>query len=73
MQTITIEFSDDSAFTVRQGDRYVTQLCWDEMLGTVAELSHPKIGDCRYRMQTAEQWAAEEARRKAQFAQFAKA
>jgi len=60
MRTITIEIHDPNNFTVHEGDRYCDRLCWDEMLGTIAELTHPRIGEARYRMETAEQHAARE-------------
>ena len=55
---IEIEIVESNDFTVRQGDRYCDRLTWDEMLGSIAELTHPRIGECRYRMLTAEEWAA---------------
>lgn len=56
MRTITIEVNE-IGFTVREGDRYCDGLCWDEMIGTIMELSHPKLGSCTYRMLTADEWA----------------
>lgn len=56
MNTITIE-KVEGYYTVRQGDRYADGLGWDEMLGTICELTHPSIGRARYRMATAEEWA----------------
>ncbi len=64
-RTITIEIHDDGAsgdYTVREGDRYCPKLCWDEMLGTIAELTHPRIGQARYRMLTAAEHEAYEDR-----------
>lgn len=62
-RTITIEISaEDNMFTVRDGDRWCPKLCWDEMLGTIAELTHPRIGEARYRMGTAEQHRQREER-----------
>lgn len=58
MRTITIEILDANDFTVREGDRYCDKLCWDEMLGTIAELTHPKVGEARFRMMTPEEHAA---------------
>lgn len=59
-RTIVIEISGDSSgdYTVREGDHYCPSLCWDEMLGTIAELTHPRIGQARYRMWTAEEESA---------------
>lgn len=59
-RTITIEIVDNGGlgdYTVREGDRYCDRLCWDEMLGTIAELTHPQIGHARYRMETTEERA----------------
>lgn len=63
MRTITIEI-DDQGYTVREGDRYHDGLCWDEMLGQVVELTHRKLGETRYPMQTEAQWAAQRERQK---------
>ncbi len=56
MRTITIEIVDSNDFTVKEGDRYCDKLTWDEMLGTIAELTHPRLGTCSYRMLTEEEW-----------------
>lgn len=56
MRTITIEITD-RGYTVREGDRYHDELCWDEMLGQVTELTHPKIAEGRYAMRTEAEWA----------------
>ena len=56
MRTITIEIGD-RGYTVREGDRYADELCWDEMLGQVTELTHPRLGDGRYAMKTEAEWA----------------
>jgi hypothetical protein len=61
MRIITIEI-EEQGYTVREGDRYHDRLCWDEMLGQVTELTHPKLGETRYPMMTAEQWEAWRAR-----------
>ena len=39
MEPITIEFDD--GFTVRQGDKYEDNLCWDEMMGLLTALTLP--------------------------------
>lgn len=62
MRVIAIEIHGPNDFTVRELERYQDHLCWDEMLGTIAELTHPRIGQARYRMQTREEHAAQEAR-----------
>lgn len=56
MRTITIEVTE-RGYTVREGDRYADELCWDEMLGQVTELTHPRLGDGRYAMRTDAEWA----------------
>lgn len=62
MRTITIEIADNGDIDVREGDRYCDGLCWDEMLGTIAELTHPRIGSARYAMRTEAEWAEYRAR-----------
>lgn len=57
VRTITVEIHEDNNFTVREGGSYCPDLCWDEMLGTVAELTHPRLGTARYRMLSASQHA----------------
>lgn len=57
-RTITIIVHDGNHFDVHEGERYCDRLCWDEMLGTIAELTHPKIGEARYRMRTPEEHQA---------------
>lgn len=54
-RTITIYCISGSDYTVQEGETLCDRLCWDEMLGTIAELTHPAIGKARYRMETAEQ------------------
>lgn len=48
---IQIEF-DDSGYAVRESELSCPHLAWDEMLGTVAELTHQKLGSARYSMRT---------------------
>jgi hypothetical protein len=59
-KTIVIGPAEESrdGFRVTQGDRYHDGLTWDEMLGLIAELTHPKIRRPRYRMHTSAEWAA---------------
>ncbi|HOW49896.1 MAG TPA: hypothetical protein PLB26_19820 [Rubrivivax sp.] len=57
---ITIYFVNGNDFTVQEGEALCDRLCWDEMLGTIAELTHPAIGKARYRMQTPEEREAYE-------------
>jgi hypothetical protein len=56
MRTVTIEITD-RGYTVREGDRYHDELSWDEMLGQVTELTHPKLGVGHYMMKTSAEWA----------------
>jgi len=55
-RTITIEIYDGIDFNVKEDDRYSDRLCWDEMLGTLAELTHPRIEKPRYQMLTEQGW-----------------
>lgn len=57
-RTITIIVTDGNNFAVHEGERYANRLCWDEMLGQVACMTHPKINDPRYAMHTPEELAA---------------
>jgi len=60
-RTITIVCHGGNHFDVFEGERYADHLCWDEMLGQVAELTHPSINRGRYRMETPEEgWEREE-------------
>lgn len=64
-RSITIYCVGGNDYTVQEGEAICDRLCWDEMLGTIAELTHPSIGKARYRMQTAEERDAfEDARRR---------
>lgn len=62
MRRITIEI-DDQGFTVCEGIRYHDGLCWDEMLGMVTELTHPRLGQTKYPLLTEAEWAARRERR----------
>jgi hypothetical protein len=62
---IRIVVDGGNKFDVFEGERHTDDLTWDEMLGTIAELTHPRIGGCRYRMQTPAEWQAERDRRAA--------
>jgi hypothetical protein len=56
MRTITITFESGKMFTVAEDDRDTGELAWDEMLGTIAELTHPEIMKARYAMRTDDEW-----------------
>jgi hypothetical protein len=49
-------------FHVHQGERYADMLCWDEMLGQVATLTHAQIATPRYDMLTPDEYADRAAR-----------
>lgn len=63
VRTITVEIHEDNSFTVREGDSYCPDLRWDEMLGTIAELTHPRLGTTCYRMLSTSQHALHQRRR----------
>ncbi len=46
---------DEHGFYVQQGDRYADWLCWDEMMGLLAELTMPKEFSHASWMKTEEQ------------------
>jgi len=73
-RTITIVAKDNGRglFDVHEGERYVTHLCWDELLGTIARLTHPKLqGEPSYGMGTSEEWLARQDRQQARRRQTA--
>jgi hypothetical protein len=55
MRTITITI-DDGKIEVLEDGKSSGQLAWDEMLGQIAELTHPSLGLARYPMLTPEGW-----------------
>lgn len=59
MEQIKIDFNE-SGFTVRQGDKYVDYMGWDEMMGLIAAMTMPKdfSQNRLYWMRTQEQWEA---------------
>lgn len=61
--TISITTEGPNEFTVRIGDRYHPKMTWEEMLGQVAELTHPKIDRARFWLLTEEEWAVKETAR----------
>ena len=54
---ITIEVHGSNDFTVRIGARYADRMTWEEMLGQIAELTHPRIARARFVMLTTEEHA----------------
>jgi hypothetical protein len=55
--TISITAEGPNEFTVRIGERYHDKMSWEEMLGQVAELTHPRIDKARFQMLTEKEWA----------------
>lgn len=56
-RVITIIVHKENHFDVFEGERYSDYLCWDEMLGQIAQMTHPAIAEPRYNMLTPEEWA----------------
>lgn len=52
VRTIVVEIMEGNCINLREGDMSTGDLTWDEALGSLAELTHPRIGACRYRMMT---------------------
>ena len=44
-RTLTIVVDDARWFSIYAGERFVTQLGWDEFLGTIAVLTHPTLSE----------------------------
>lgn len=61
MRKLTIEITEGPCGfdVVTEDGKRCDGLAWDELIGQVVSLTHPKIGQPQYRMQTAEQWVAE--------------
>ncbi len=70
-RTIVITMRGGNDFDVREGDSYCDRLCWDEMLGHVASMTHPSINAARYQMLTAEQHAERQRQREQRMAEIA--
>ena len=49
---------------VLEDGRCCDGLSWDEMIGQVIELTHPKLGQPHYRMQTPAEWDSEREQRR---------
>lgn len=49
-RTITIVISDEHEFCIHEGRAIVDRLCWDEMLGTIATLTHPTMNKAEPRI-----------------------
>ena len=60
MRQIIITFGGDRGYAVIENGCIADRLTWDEMLGQVAQLTHPKINAQRYKMLTPEEYAAQE-------------
>lgn len=57
-RTITIVVRGPNDFDVHEGEKYTNLLCWDEMLGQIACMTHPAIGQPRYDLLTPDEQAA---------------
>lgn len=60
MRQIVITFDNGKGFAVTEAGRTADRLGWDEMLGQVAQLTHPKIAAPHYKMQTVEEYQKQE-------------
>jgi hypothetical protein len=47
-RTLTVEIHGPNDFDIRYAGGVIDRLTWDEMLGAVAELTHPAVKACRY-------------------------
>ncbi len=56
MRVILIVIGDEGELEVRENGATTGQLCWDEMLGQITELTHPQIKRGRYPMHTEQEW-----------------
>jgi hypothetical protein len=59
VRKITLTLSKGDSWKIQEGDKYVDWLGWDEMLGSIAQLTHPKIGVTQYPMLTRKEHAAQ--------------
>jgi hypothetical protein len=50
MRTIVIVARNENTFDVHEGTAFIDRLCWDELLGTVAVLTHPRMNDAEPRI-----------------------
>lgn len=57
-KSIVLVHKIPEGFEVLQGGLSSGPLTWDEMLGQVAELTHPKLGIAHYPMKTSREWKA---------------
>ncbi|MDE1138149.1 MAG: hypothetical protein PW999_00550 [Paraburkholderia tropica] len=60
MRQITITFDNSKGFAVTENGMTADRLAWDEMLGQIANLTHPKLGSPHYSMLTVEQYTTQE-------------
>ena len=64
VKALTIEIAEGNYFDlVDWYGRRSGGLCWDELLGAVAEITHPTLGASRLRMETEDETAARAALR----------
>lgn len=55
-RTITITISHDGQFDVSENGKCAGGLAWDELLGQIACMTHPKICAPNYAMRTPDEW-----------------
>lgn len=60
LRQITITFGNDRGYAVSENGRIADRLTWDEMLGQISQMTHPKINAERYKMLTIEQYHEQE-------------
>lgn len=69
-RTIVININGWNDFSITEGNRSVDRLCWDEMLGSIAEITHHELGKTRYPMRTAEEHAEDKRQREERMAKI---
>ncbi|MEK7945753.1 hypothetical protein WKR98_13435 [Pigmentiphaga sp. YJ18] len=63
IRSITIRFdSERNTYQVEEGGRLCPELTWEEMLGQLVEITHPRLGTGRFSMLTPEEHDARRAR-----------
>lgn len=66
LRTIVVHLFDGGGLEVVEGGGTTGVLTWEEALGQMAELTHPKLGAARFPMMAPEAWAARRSRSKEQ-------
>jgi hypothetical protein len=68
MRTVIITFNtSENTYNVIEGDRICDRLCWEEMLGQIATMTHPDIRGPRFPMVNREEIVSRATRRMAKF------